>query len=283
MPQANFLPMLTGSFGAPAAENPTVAIVEAAYRHAGLPARYINCEVHPDDLDAAIAGAWGMGWRGFNCSLPHKVAVIAYLDELAESARLIGAVNCVVIGRDGKLTGYNTDGQGFIVSLRTVCDPAGKRVVVLGAGGAARAVAVESALAGAAHVTVMSRNPGPGQVVVDLVRAAGGSGDWGKWHPGEAIDPLAEILVNTTPVGMFPEVHAVPPIDYNSILPSMYVADLVSNPRQTQFLLRCAHMGATTLSGTYMLVNQAILGVEMWTGVRPDFAVMHDELVKVLS
>ncbi len=278
----HFLPMLTGSFGAPAAENPTVAIVEAAYRHADLPARYINCEVHPDDLDAAIAGAWGMGWRGFNCSLPHKVAVIAYLDELAESARLIGAVNCVVIGRDGKLTGYNTDGQGFIVSLRTVCDPAGKRVVVLGAGGAARAVAVESALAGAAHVTVMSRNPGPGQVVVDLVRAAAAA-VIGENGTQEAIDPLAEILVNTTPVGMFPEVHAVPPIDYNSILPSMYVADLVSNPRQTQFLLRCAHMGATTLSGTYMLVNQAILGVEMWTGVRPDFAVMHDELVKVLS
>lgn len=281
VPQATFLPMLTGSFAMPAAENPTVAIVEAAYRHAGLDARYINAEVHPDDLDAAIAGAWAMGWRGFNCSLPHKVAVMAYLDELAESARLIGAVNCVVIGRDGKLTGYNTDGQGFILSLREACDPAGKRVVVLGAGGAARAVAVESALAGA-HVTVMSRNPGPGQAVVDLVRAAGGQGEWGKWHPGEGIDPQTEILVNTTPVGTFPEVHAVPPIDFTTVLPSMLVADLVINPRQTQFLARCALMGATTLTGGNMLVNQAILGVEMWTGVRPDSAVMHDELTRVL-
>lgn len=283
MPQATFLPMLTGSFAMAAAENPTAAVVEAAYRHAGIDARYINCEVHPDDLDAAVAGAWAMGWRGFNCSLPHKVAVMSYLDELAESARIIGAVNCVVIGREGRLTGYNTDGQGFLESLRGKCDPDGKRVVVLGAGGAARAVAVESALAGAAHVTVMSRDPGPGQAVVDLIRAAGGNGDWGKWHPGDGIDPGTDVLVNTTPVGMFPEVHAVPPIDFSTIRPSMLVADLVINPRVTQFLARCAALGAATLPGSSMLVHQAVLGVEMWTGVRPDFAVMHDELVRVLS
>lgn len=281
--QGNFLPMLTGSFAMPAAENPTVAIVEAAYRHAGLDARYINCEVHPDDLDAAVAGAWAMGWRGFNCSLPHKVAIMAYLDELAESARLIGAVNCVVIGREGRLTGYNTDGQGFLTSLREVRDPVGRRVVVLGAGGAARAVAVECALAGASHVTVMSRDPGPGQAVVDLIRAAGGHGDWGKWHAGDGVDPFADVVVNTTPVGMFPEVHAVPPIDFTSIKPGMLVADLVINPRCTQFLARCAALGAQTLSGSGMLVNQAMLGIEMWTGVRPDYAVMHEELARVLS
>lgn len=283
MPQPTFLSMLTGSFAMPAAENPTVAIVEAAYRQAGLDARYLNCEVHPDDLDAAVAGAWAMGWRGFNCSLPHKVAVMAYLDELAESARLIGAVNCVVIGRDGSLTGYNTDGQGFLESLRAVRDPAGKRVVVLGAGGAARAVAVECALAGASHVTVMSRNPAPGHAVIDLVRAAGGHGDWAEWNPGDGVNPEADVVVNTTPVGMFPEVHAVPPIDYSTIRPEMLVADLVINPMRTQFLARCEALGAATLPGTGMLVNQAVLGVEMWTGMRPDFHVMHDELVRVLT
>lgn len=283
MTQGNFLPMLTGSFAMPAAENPTVAIVEAAYRHAGLDARYINCEVHPDDLDAAVAGAWAMGWRGFNCSLPHKLAIMAYLDELAESARLIGAVNCVVIGREGRLTGYNTDGQGFLTSLREVRDPVGKRIVVLGAGGAARAVAVECALAGAAHITVMSRDPGPGHAVVDLVRAAGGQSDWGKWHAGDGVDPQADVVVNTTPVGTFPEVHAVPPIDFTSIRPHMLVADLVINPMCTQFLARCAALGATTLTGSGMLVNQALLAVQMWTGTKPEFAVMHDELERVLS
>ena len=101
-----------------------------------------------------------MGWAGFNCSLPHKVAVIEHLDGLAPSAEVIGAVNTVV-ATDGRLVGHNTDGQGFVESLRTVVDPAGLDVVVLGAGGAARAVAVETALAGAASVTVVNRDAAP--------------------------------------------------------------------------------------------------------------------------
>lgn len=283
MAQATFLSMLTGSFAMPAAENPTVAIVEAAYRHHGINARYLNCEVHPDDLDAAVAGAWSMGWRGFNCSLPHKVAVMQFMDELAESARIIGAVNCVVRSHDGRLIGYNTDGQGFLESLKEKRDPANDKVVVLGSGGAARAVAVECALAGADSVTVMSRREEEGQAVVDLVTAAGGKGQWRSWQPGDPVDGDTDVLVNATPVGMYPQVHDVPPIDFASIRQSMLVADLIVNPAHTQFLTRCESVGATTLSGAGMLVNQALLGVEMWTGVRPDFTVMHDELTRVLQ
>ena len=91
-----FVSTLTGSFSTPAGENPTVAMIEAAYRHHGIDARYLNCEVAADALGDAVRGARAMGWAGFNCSLPHKVAVIEYLDELAESASIIGAVNCVV-------------------------------------------------------------------------------------------------------------------------------------------------------------------------------------------
>ena len=135
-------------------------MVEAAYRHHGLDARYLNCEVAPEALADAVAGARAMGWAGFNCSLPHKVAVIEHLDRLAPSAEVIGAVNTVV-ATDGELVGHNTDGQGFVESLRTVVDPAGLEVVVLGAGGAARAVAVETALAGAASVIVVNRDATP--------------------------------------------------------------------------------------------------------------------------
>ena len=147
-----FLSGLTGSFSTGAAGNPTVAMIEAAYRHHGIDARYINCEVPPEALGDAVRGARAMGWLGFNCSIPHKVSVIEYLDTVADSAGIIGAVNCVVI-RDGRLTGENTDGQGFLGSLRTVIDPAGRSVVVLGAGGAARAIAVEVALGGARRVS----------------------------------------------------------------------------------------------------------------------------------
>jgi shikimate 5-dehydrogenase len=104
----DFLPGLLGSFAEPAVENPTVAIMEAAFRHHGLHYRYINCEVGPENLEAAVNGAKAMGWRGFNCSIPNKIKVIRDLDELGESAKIIGAVNTVVIGKDGKTRGENT-------------------------------------------------------------------------------------------------------------------------------------------------------------------------------
>src|ERR1035437_9794534 len=118
-------------------------MVEAAYRHHGLDARYINCDVAAEALGDAVRGALAMGWAGFNCSIPHKVAVLAHLDGLAPSAELIGAVNCVVV-QDGELIGENTDGQGFLASLRTLIDPSGLQLVLFGAGGAARALAGES-------------------------------------------------------------------------------------------------------------------------------------------
>src|SRR5258707_8185665 len=140
----NFLSQLTGSFSQGAAGNPTVAMIEAAYRHHGLDWRYINCEVPPEKLGDAVRGARAMDWAGFNCSLPHKVAVIEHLDGLGESASVMGAVNCVV-RREGKYIGENTDGKGFVQSLREHRDLAGKTLVMFGAGGAARAIGVEMA------------------------------------------------------------------------------------------------------------------------------------------
>jgi shikimate dehydrogenase len=182
----NFLSLLTGSFATPAAENPTVAMVEAAYRHHDVDARYINCDVAPEGLGDAVRGARAMGWAGFNCSIPHKVAVSEHLDGLADSAAVIGAVNCVV-RRDGRYIGENTDGQGFVASLRSVVDPAGKTIVVLGAGGAARAIAVEAALAGAAAITIVNRDPARGSTLValldDRTRARADLVTWDDQHP----------------------------------------------------------------------------------------------------
>jgi len=175
---SGFKSELTGLFSIPCDDNPTVTMVEAAYRHVGLNWRYINAEVPPDGLAAAIAGARAMGWRGFHLSMPHKVAVIRHLDGLGESARLINAVNCVVC-RDGKLIGENTDGKGFLSSLVPVRDPRGARVMLLGAGGAARAIAVELVLAGVSRLSIINRSAArvpvatetlrPGLVVADVI------------------------------------------------------------------------------------------------------------------
>jgi shikimate dehydrogenase len=164
----NFLSLLTGCFATPVAENPTVAMIEAAYRHHGIDARYINCDVAPAQLADAVRGAKAMGWAGFNCSIPHKVAVIDHLEELAASASIIGAVNCIV-HRGGRLIGENTDGQGFLTSLRTLVDPADRDVVLFGAGGAARAIAIETALAGASSITIVNRDAARGAELARLI------------------------------------------------------------------------------------------------------------------
>ena len=273
-----FVSILTGSFSTPADDNPTVAVVEAAYRHHGLDARYLNCEVAPADLADAVRGALAMGWAGFNCSLPHKVAVVEHLHALAPSAAVIGAVNCVV--RDGdRWVGENTDGQGFLASLREVVNPAGRSVVVLGAGGAARAVAVEVALDGARSVTVVNRSAARGRELVDLLSSrTPAQAALVGWDSTFAVPADTDVLVNATSIGLAPDVGAVPDLDLDTLRPGLVVADVVASPPRTALLREAAERGATTLDGLGMLVNQAVLGIRLWTGLDPDPAVMRQVL-----
>src|SRR3954468_2465213 len=138
----SFLQGLVGVFGNPVAENPTQAMIEPAFAELGLDWRYLTVEVHPEDLGDAVRGARAMGWRGFNCTIPHKVAVVPLLDRLSPAAEAIGAVNRVVI-QDGELVGDNADGKGCLQPVEAVRPARGLRVLILGAGGAARAIGVE--------------------------------------------------------------------------------------------------------------------------------------------
>lgn len=277
----HFLSTITGSFSMPADENPTVAMVEAAYAHHGLDARYLNCEVAPADLAAAVAGARAMGWVGFNCSIPHKITVIDHLDRLAPSAEIIGAVNCVV--REGaELVGHNVDGQGFLESVRSVVDPVGARVAILGAGGAARAIAVELALAGAAEIVVVSRRPEQGDVLAGLVAArTPARGTSVRWDSQWAAPKDLDLLVNATQVGLFPDTSA-PAVDLDA-LDATVVADVIPNPPTTTFLSAARGLGLTTLDGLGMLVNQGARAIQLWTGVDPDRSVMRYRLAEIFA
>lgn len=271
----SFLSVLTGSFATPAAENPTVVMVEAAYRHHGIDARYTNCDVAPAALGDAVRGARAMGWVGFNCSIPHKVAVIEHLDGLADSAAVIGAVNCVV-RRDGRFVGENTDGQGFVAALRTVADPAGRSLVVLGAGGAARAIAVEAALAGAGPITIVNRDPRRGEDLVGLLNAnTPADAELVPWDATYRVPETTDILVNATSIGLFPDSDARPNLAPDSLRPGLIVADVIPNPPRTGLLRDAAARGCTVLDGLGMLVNQGAIGIRHWTGVDPDPAIMR--------
>ncbi len=276
----DFLQPLTGSFAMPASENPTVAMIEAAYRHHGLNWRYINCEVAPTDLGDAVKGARAMGWRGFNCSIPHKVAVIDHLDELGKSAEIIGAVNTIVRKEDGRLIGENTDGKGFVRALSEVVDPSGKRAVLLGAGGAARAVAVEMSLAGVADIIVVNRSRDRGEAVAALIDDnTPASAEYRPWKGRFAIPGGTDIVVNATSIGLYPDVNATPDIDHHSLTLDMVVADGIHNPPQTRLLQLAQARGCKTADGLGMLVGQGVIGLKYWTGIDVDADVMRKALL----
>ncbi len=214
--------------------------------------------------------------------MPHKVDVISLLSGLGESAALIGAVNCVVL-RDGQFIGENTDGKGFLTSLRSVIDPAGKRVVLFGAGGAARAVAVELALAGAEHITVVNRSEDRGRELVEtLCDQAKVAAELVPWRGDYAVPANSDVVINATSIGLYdPEAQLA--LDVDSLRPGLVVADVVFSPPRTRLLRDAEARGCTVLDGLGMLVNQGVIGVEYWTGITPDAAVMRRALEEALN
>lgn len=268
--------------GQPVAGNPTQYMIEKAFARAGLDWRYLTLEVAPERLADAMAGMRAMGFRGTNVTIPHKVAVIEYLDELSSDAALMGAVNCVNRVGD-RLIGENTDGKGFVRSLREVCDPAEKSVVVLGAGGAARAIAVELGLAGAAKLVIVNRTPEHGEALAALLSdKVSVAAEYQAWKGKYAVAEETDILINATSVGLN-DPSAMVAVDVKTLRRDLVVADVVFNPPRTRLLAAADDRNCTTVDGLGMLVNQAVIGFELWTGVKPDAAVMREALEEFLE
>ncbi len=225
-----------GVFGYPVAENPTQAMLEPAFADMGLDWRYLTVEVRPEDLAEAVRGARAMNWHGFNCTIPHKVAVIPHLDRLNPAAEVIGAVNCVII-KDGELIGDNTDGKGFLESVSALRPIKGLDVVVLGAGGAARAIAVELALAGASRLTIVNRTLSKAEELARTVRERTGVHAIPViWEGLYRIPEDVDLVVNATSIGLYPDVDALVPIEIESLSPHMLVCDVIPNPPCTMLI-----------------------------------------------
>ena len=235
---ANFKAELVACFGQPVAENPTGAMQEAAFHALGLNWRYLTVEVAPERLADAIRGVRAFGMRGINLTIPHKVAVIPLLDEIAPDAAVIGAVNTV--RREGdRLIGENTDGKGFLRGVRVDAgvDPKGKRAIVLGAGGAARAIVTELALAGVSDLLVVNRSVERAwQMTEELSQKTMRAIRCQPWRGVYRVPEDADMLVNATSIGLFPDVDAMPPVDLRDAQATMLVCDAVFNPPETRLL-----------------------------------------------
>lgn len=280
----NYRAELVGVFGHPVSENPTVVMQEAAFAELGLNWRYLTVEVLPADLAAAMKGVRAFNMRGVNLTIPHKVAVLPYLDEVKPDAALMGAVNTVVRVGD-RIVGENTDGKGFLTALTRDAgvDPRGRGVVVLGAGGAARAIAVELALAGAARLTIVNRSVEHGRELVDLLNSrTPATGEFAVWSGLYAIPVGTDILVNATSIGLEPNVEDKPAVAFESITSGMVVCDVIPAPT-TPFLAEAGRRGAKTVDGLGMLVYQGAIGFKLWTGLDAPVKVMHAALARAFG
>jgi shikimate dehydrogenase len=273
---------MSGMLGRPVAENPIDLMFDAVYAHYGLPWTFWKCDVAAEDLGAAIAGTRALGFRGYGITVPYKIAAIPFLDDIDDDARTIGAANWVT-NEDRRLIGHNNDGKGVVKAIDKVTPVAGKRVAMLGAGGAGRAMAVELGWAGASHLTVVTRREEQGREVAELVRhAAGIPTAWQHWDGDVVVPEGTEILMNATTLGAAPELEPVPLV-WESLDPSATAVDVITNPRDTPFLRTARERGCTVVDGVEMLVQLAMQLFEAWTGVTPEEEVFERAVAAALG
>jgi shikimate dehydrogenase len=282
---------LVAVMGWPIAHSLSPAMHNAAFEALGMNWRYVPLPVRPGEVGAAIQGLRALGFRGCNVTVPHKEAVIPHLDRIPPRVAAFGAVNTLILDRakDGSctITGENTDVQGFVHALRQGgLDPEGHRVLVVGAGGAARGVIYGLCRAGAEAVTVLNRTPGRAETLVaDLSAHAGETAlETGALTP-EALAHQAErvdLLIQSTTVGMWPHIDASIWPDDRPLPAHLVVCDLVYRPIETKLLRQARGSGATAIDGLGMLIGQGALSFEMWTGVWPPEDVMRAACEAVL-
>lgn len=282
--------MLTGTtqnigvMGWPIAHSLSPVLQNAAIAKAGCDYVYMALPVKPKDLSQAVEGLKALQFRGWNVTIPHKAAIMPLLDEIDEDARIIGAVNTVV-NDDGHLTGYNTDAAGFIQALLDEgFDPQGKTAVLLGAGGAARAVIWGLLKAGIRALHIGVRSPEKVQLLVDDFRKYGMVTAC-HWESDTFIGQLgkADLLVNATPLGMTPHTDAMPPVAWENVKKRAFVYDIIYTPAETRLLREARKNGHPTLNGEGMLAGQGAAALEKWIGKKPDVFLMKAKLREALE
>jgi shikimate dehydrogenase len=268
--------------GDPVAGNPTQYMVEQALLHHRLDWRYLSLEVSADYLPDAIRGMRAMGFHGGNCTEPHKSSVIQFLDRSTPVAELTRVVNCFY-QQDQRLIGDNTEGRGFLQALKRRIDPAGRRVLILGAGRMARAIGVELALAKVGEITVVARREEAARELAELLtHRLGISASAAAWNGHYAI--AADTDVVAAAIAQAPETIDEPlPLALDGLSEKTIVADATFNPPQTWLLREAAARKAQTIDGLEMFIDQAALNFHIWTGIDPDLDVLREAVEEFLE
>lgn len=266
-----------GLLGHPVGHSKSPEMMNAALKAMDMPYIYLAYDVSPAELKQAVEGMKALKFRGWNVTIPHKVAITRYLDELDDSAKEIGAVNTVVY-HQGKWVGHNTDGAGYLRSLteEMSIDLSEQRIVLLGAGGAARAVGYALATAGVKKITIANRTVEKAEQLAEHLSRWTRTAAVPITDCKEAVEG-ATLVVNTTSVGMYPRTEEIPiPADW--LHREQIVSDLVYRPRQTALLTAGKKKGAQIHTGLGMLVHQAAIALELWLGKPAPISLMKQVL-----
>ena len=275
---------ICGIIGDPIEHTMSPVMHNTAFKDKGVDYVYLAFRVKKEELGKAIEGMRALNMRGLNITIPHKVAVIQFLDELDHLADKIGAVNTIV-NDDGVLKGYNTDATGFLHALRERgVEPEGKSVVILGAGGASRAISFILAERGSSLV-ILNRTWDKAKICADRIsetfQRKATALKLNRENLAAALSQ-ADILVNATSIGMSPNINETP-VTSNLLKSGLVVFDIVYNPIKTRLRREAEAAGATVISGLDMLVWQGALAFEKWTGLKAPVELMREKVIKVLE
>lgn len=273
---------MVGLFGHPVGHSQSPIMHNAAFREKQLNYAYAAFDISGENLGEAVAGIRGLGLRGVNVTIPHKVTIMPLLDEIDPLAKSIGAVNTIV-NENGKLVGYNTDGSGYVRSLveETGIDLSNQIVTMLGAGGAARAVAFTLAEQGVKEIRIINRSREKAQRLAEGLSSRVPAFAIEQADAKQAIAD-ATLLINTTSIGMYPNVDEMP-INAEFLHTGLVVSDLIYNPLETKLLAKARELGNKTHSGVGMFVNQGALAFELWTGEAAPTELMAETVLRQLQ
>lgn len=272
-----------GIIGYPIEHSLSPVMQNAAINHAKIDYTYVAMPVRPKELKTAFQGLKSLGFQGFNVTIPHKVNIMPLLDQIDEDAKRIGAVNTVVL-KDGISIGYNTDCVGFIKSLKNNdVEIKGKNAVLLGAGGAARAVIWGLIKEGVASISIGVRNPDKVEGLIadfsDVFQI--NLFKWSELQFERSLE-ICDILINCTPLGMYPNINDMPPVQWCLFKNNIVVCDLIYTPQLTQFLAKAKSFGHKFINGEGMLVEQGAAAFQLWINIYPSSNIMQKALEKAL-